>query len=142
MRADRTRDQGSRGDPGTRKPAGADSSDTRGNQRTTIPRITFPPHLEPLAPLRFRATPTPSPPSEGERGKRNVRNAVEPVGTPVAAGRAVAQARTAIQESAGPESAGPGTDGAGNTPAGYPAYRADCPGPASTDTASPDSRKE
>src|SRR2546422_5558296 len=66
-----------------------------------------------------------------------VRTAVEPVGTPVAAGRAVAQARTAIQESAGP-----GTDGAGNTPAGYPAYRADCPGPASTDTASPDSRRE
>src|SRR2546427_394034 len=88
MRADRTRAQGSRGDPGTRKPAGGDSSDTRGNQRTTIPRITFPPHLEPLAPLGFRATPTPSPPSEGERGKRNVRNAVVPAGTPVAAGRA------------------------------------------------------
>src|SRR2546428_11640361 len=72
----------------------------------------------------------------GERGKRNVRNAVGPVGTPVAAERAVAQARTAIQESAGP-----GTDGVGNTPAGWRAYRADCPGPASTDTTSPGSRR-
>src|SRR2546422_1901539 len=124
MRADRTRTERPRGDPGTRKPAGADSSDTRGNPRTTIPRITFPPHPHPL------------PPRRGE-GKRNVKNAVARVGTPVAAERAVARARTAIQESAGP-----GTDGAGNTPAGYPAYRADCPGPASTDTASPDSKRE
>src|SRR2546426_9700872 len=52
MRADRTRTQGPGGDPGTRKPAGADSSDTRGNQRTTIPRITFPPHPHPLPPRR------------------------------------------------------------------------------------------
>src|SRR2546426_1008359 len=136
MRADRTRTERPRGDPGTRKPAGADSGDTRGNQRTTIPRITFPLTLNHSLRSGSGQRPHPLPPRRGE-GKRKVKNAVARVGTPVAAERAVARARTAIQESAGP-----GTDGAGNTPAGYLAYRADCPGPASTDTASPDSRRE
>src|SRR5438876_11212114 len=64
----------------------------------------------------------------------SLRIGAEAAGTPVAAG---AQGRTAIQESAAP-----GTGGAGNTPADCLASPADCPGPASTDRASPGSRRE
>src|SRR2546426_5087841 len=151
MRADRTRTERPRGDPGTRKPAGADSGHSGGNTRPTgisksarmprdqgakepgetEPSLTQPPNHAMQQGTQVVLVIVPGSPGPA------FRIWVVPAGTPVAAERAVARARTAIQESAGP-----GTDGAGNTPAGYPAYRADCPGPASTDTASPDSKRE
>src|SRR5713226_3218145 len=75
------------------------------------------------------------PDGANSRDDGGLRSAAAPVGIPVTAVRAAAQAQTAILESAGL-----GRGGVGSTPADYPADPAGCPGPASTDTACPDSR--